>query len=124
MGRVIPPGRRIFQRGSVASPYIKDPETAALVTRVAKRSGITNTALVRGLAAAREAELQRNDPPVSSWKRLQQFWRDHPLGEPTGLVADKAFFGEHLQAPDPEIGRQEQKRVIDQLSRSIGAQGE
>ena len=78
----------------MASLYIKDPETAALVARVAQRVGMTKTALVRELAAAREAELQRDDPPVSSWERLQKFWREHPLGEPTGLKADKAFFDE------------------------------
>ena len=76
----------------MASLYIKDAETAALVARVAKRSGKTKTALVRELAAAREAELERDDRPMSSWDRLQRFWRNHPLGEATGLVADKAFY--------------------------------
>ena len=78
----------------MASLYIKDAETAALVARVAKRSGVTKTALIRELAAAREAELQERDAPISSWERLQKFWQDHPLGEPTGLVADKAFYDE------------------------------
>ena len=78
----------------LASLYIKDPETAALVTRVAQRSGMTKTALVRQLAQAREAELERSDPPISSWERLQKFWQEHPLGEPTGSVADKAFYDE------------------------------
>ena len=78
----------------MASLYIKDPETAALVSRIAKREGLTKTALIRELARAREAELEQGDAPISSWERLQKFWQDHPLGEPTGLAADKAFFDE------------------------------
>jgi antitoxin VapB len=35
----------------MASLYIKDQETADLVRRVAARSGMTNTALIRELAA-------------------------------------------------------------------------
>lgn len=76
----------------MASLYIKDPETAALVERVAKRSGKTKTALVRELAAAREAELERIEQRRSSREILEKIWRDHPLGEPTGLEADKAFY--------------------------------
>jgi antitoxin VapB len=76
----------------MASLYIKDAETAALVARVAERSGMTKTALIRELVSAREAEMERDEKPVSSWELLQKFWRDHPLGEPTGLEADKAFY--------------------------------
>jgi antitoxin VapB len=76
----------------MASLYIKDEETAALVDRVAQRSGMTKTALVRELAAAREAELDRGDRRISARERLQKFWREHPLPPPTGLLADKAFY--------------------------------
>jgi antitoxin VapB len=76
----------------MASLYIKDEDTAALVSRVAERSGITKTALVRELAAAREVELDRLATETSAYAKLEKFWRDHPLGEPTGLVADKAFY--------------------------------
>lgn len=76
----------------MAALYIKDNETADLVSRVAKRSGVTKTALVRELAAEREAELDRHAHAMTSHTILEQFWRDHPLGEPTGLVADKAFY--------------------------------
>ena len=76
----------------MASLYIKDSDTADLVARVAKRAGMTKTALVRELVAAREAELDRASPGMSSRERLEKFWREHPLGEPTGFVADKAFF--------------------------------
>jgi antitoxin VapB len=76
----------------MASLYIKDPETAALVARVAERSGMTKTALIRELVTAREAELERSAQTMSPRERLEKFWREHPLGEPTGLVADKAFY--------------------------------
>ena len=78
----------------MASLYIKDADTAAMVTRVAERSGLTKTALVRELVAAREAELDRGDRRLSSRERLQKFWREHPLPPPTGLKADKAFYDE------------------------------
>jgi antitoxin VapB len=78
----------------MASLYIKDSETAALVTRVAKRTGVTKTALVRELAAAREAELDRGERRLPARERLEKFWREHPLPPPTGLKADKAFFDE------------------------------
>ena len=76
----------------MASLYIKDPDTAAMVTRVAERTGVTKTALVRDLVAAREAELDRNERELTAGEILEKFWREHPLGEPTGLEADKAFY--------------------------------
>lgn len=78
----------------MASLFIKDAETAAMVTRVAQRSGMTKTALVRELVAAREAELDRSEPSLSARERLETFWREHPLPPPTGLKADKAFYNE------------------------------
>lgn len=74
--------------------YIKDDETADLVRRVAARSGMTNTDLVRELAAAREAELNRGERRLTAREKLERFWREHPLPPPTGLKADKAFFDE------------------------------
>ena len=77
----------------MASLYIKDAETAALVTRLAKRSGVTKTALVHELAVAREAELDRKTSNSSVRAALDKLWRDHPgLLQKTGLVADKAFY--------------------------------
>ena len=76
----------------MASLYIKDAETAAVVTRLAKRSGMTKTALVRELAVTREAELDRVERSPTVLETLEKFWREHPLGEPTGLDADKAFY--------------------------------
>lgn len=78
----------------MASLYIKDPETADLVDRVAKRSGMTKTALVKEVVAAREAELDRGQNSMSSRERLEKFWREHPLPPPTGFVVDKAFYDE------------------------------
>jgi antitoxin VapB len=84
----------------MASLYIKDEETAALVTRVAERSGLTKTALVRELAAAREAELDRAAPQMSAREKLDAFWRANPLPQ-TGQKADKAFFDE-MWDEDPD----------------------
>jgi antitoxin VapB len=78
----------------MASLYIKDADTADLVRRVAARSGMTNTALIRELAKAREAELDRGERRIRARDRLERFWREHPLPPPTGLKADKAFFDE------------------------------
>lgn len=76
----------------MASLYIKDSDTAALVERVAKRSGVTKTALVRELAAAREAELDRADPRASAREKLDALWREYPFPRATGTKVDKAFY--------------------------------
>ena len=74
--------------------YIKDEETAALVRRVAARSGMTNTDLVRELTAAREAELER-ETKAEEWLRWMAAHRKkNPLPPATGKKADKAFFDE------------------------------
>ena len=78
----------------MASLHIRDSETADLVTRVAKRSGLTAAALVRELALAREAELDSRPARRSARETIQEFWREHPMPPPTGFVADKAFFDE------------------------------
>ena len=80
----------------MASLYIKDSDTAERVARVAKRAGMTKTALVRDMAIAREAEMDRagvgSIPKRSGREILRGIWRKHPLGEPSGLEADKAFY--------------------------------
>jgi antitoxin VapB len=80
----------------MASLYIKDAETAALVERVAKRSGMTKTALVRELTAAREAELDRaqksRNPRDNPREWLKNFWQKHGITPSEGLSTDKAFF--------------------------------
>ncbi|MBY0519747.1 MAG: type II toxin-antitoxin system VapB family antitoxin [Sphingomonas sp.] len=76
----------------MASLYIKDSETAALVARVAQRTGVTKTALVRELAAAREAELDRAEPRASAREKLDALWREFPFPRSKGTKVDKAFF--------------------------------
>jgi antitoxin VapB len=79
----------------MGSLYIKDEETAALVRRVAERSGLTNTALVRELAEAREAELDRQNAARKSTREiLIEFRKRYPLPEKLGPIADKAFYDE------------------------------
>jgi antitoxin VapB len=76
----------------MASLYIKDEETAALVARVAERSGLTKTALVRELAAAREADLDANRSRDDVRAKLDALWREYPFPRSTGTKVDKAFF--------------------------------
>lgn len=73
----------------MASLYVKDEETNALATRLARLRGISKTAAVK---QALEHELAR-DTAASPLRERLRIWREeHPLGEPTGLKADKAFY--------------------------------
>ena len=85
----------------MASLFIKDDETAALVTRVAKRSGLTKTALVRQLAAEREAQLDSADPHRAARERLEALWLEYPFTAIAGRTVDKAFFDE-MWGEEPE----------------------
>ena len=76
----------------MASLYIKDNETAELATELAARLGVTKTEVVRDLLRRRKAELGDATPVLSMRERLEAWRKAHPLGEPTGLVADKAFY--------------------------------
>lgn len=78
----------------MASLFIKDHETAALVERLAKRSGLTKTALVRELAAEREARLDREDPRADARERLDALFREPVFVALAGKTVDKAFFDE------------------------------
>jgi antitoxin VapB len=77
----------------MASLYIKDTEANALATELADRRGLSKTAAVK---LALRHELQRDadhsDQSRSVSEVLEQLWRDFPLGEPTGLEADKSFY--------------------------------
>lgn len=77
----------------MASLYIKDSETNMLAELLAQRRGITKTAAVK-LALSHElaSETAQMAGRPSVHDILHRFWRDHPLGEPTGLEADKAFY--------------------------------
>ncbi|WP_353469013.1 type II toxin-antitoxin system VapB family antitoxin [Sphingomonas faeni] len=76
----------------MASLYIKDNETAELATELAARLGVTKTEVVRDLLRKRKAELAPEAPPLSMRERLRAWREAHPLGESTGLEANKAFY--------------------------------
>ena len=76
----------------MASLYIKDSETAELATELAARLGVTKTEIVRDLLRKRKAELTPESPASSMRERLRAWREAHPLGESTGLEADKAFY--------------------------------
>lgn len=71
----------------MASLYIKNPETADLAQEVANLLGTTKTAAVHDALLQRKRALN-----ASIHDRLRAWRAAHPLGEPTGLEADKAFY--------------------------------
>jgi len=77
----------------MASLYVKDQETNALAEELAHRRGLSKTAAVK-LALTHELAREAEGPSAARPLReiLEEFWREHPLGEPTGLEADKAFY--------------------------------
>lgn len=71
--------------------YIKNDETADLAREVAEMLHVTKT------AAVHDALLQRRDALRAErgrtiHERLDAWRAAHPLGEPTGREADKAFY--------------------------------
>ena len=85
----------------MASLYIKDNETAVLATELAARLGVTKTEVVRDLLRRQKAELTPSVSVPSTRERLDAWRKAHPLGEPTGLKANKAFFDE-LWGEEPD----------------------
>lgn len=75
----------------MASLYIKDERTNAMVDELARLRGTSKTEAVR---RAVEAELERNRRATTPRERLEDFYRRYPLPEPSGLAADKAFYDE------------------------------
>lgn len=75
----------------MASLYIKDSDTADRATRIARRLGTTKTEVVRRALLALEERLP-SGPADDMVARLHAWQRAHPLGEATGLAADKAFY--------------------------------
>lgn len=71
--------------------YIKDDETAGLVARLAELKGLSKQAAVR-MAVQRQLDLLLNARPLR--ERLAVLRAAHPLPDPTGDLADKAFFDE------------------------------
>ena len=71
--------------------HIRDPETDALVRRLAKRKGIGITEAVREAA---EKELEREEQKLSLWERTADIRARIAAYPDTGLNADKAFYDE------------------------------
>lgn len=82
----------------MASLYVKDEEANDLAARLAARRGISKTAAVK-LALRRE--LDRDEVVVPLRDRMAAWRKAHPLGEPTGLKADKALY-DSLQGEDED----------------------
>ncbi|UZK64787.1 type II toxin-antitoxin system VapB family antitoxin [Sphingomonas sp. M1-B02] len=80
----------------MASLFIKDSRTAALVEELAQTMGTTKTEAVRVAVQGKLDEAQAAAAPVrrSAREILAEFHRNNPLPPPTGLKADKAFFDE------------------------------
>jgi antitoxin VapB len=76
----------------VASLYIKDEKTAALVADAARRAGRTKTAVVREAVAAFMHQLPQEKTASDFAKRWAEYRRLNPLPPMTGLKADKAFY--------------------------------
>ncbi|MES2021745.1 MAG: type II toxin-antitoxin system VapB family antitoxin [Pseudomonadota bacterium] len=75
----------------MASLYIKNSDTADLAREVAALLGTSKTAAVHDALEHRKRALEA-ERSRSIHDRLAAWRREHPLGEPTGLDADKAFY--------------------------------
>lgn len=71
--------------------YIKDDGVAELVRTLAERRGVTKQEAVK---QAVSAELARLDNAIPLWEKLKKLRESYGPLEPTGLLADKAFFDE------------------------------
>ena len=69
--------------------HIRDPETDALVRRLARETGLGLTEAVK--LAVREA-LDRVTRAIPLRERIAALRAEAPARSPTGLEADKAFF--------------------------------
>ena len=75
----------------MASLYIKNNDTADLAQEVAGMLGTTKTAAVHDALMHRKRALEA-ERSGNIHDRLAAWRAVHPLGEPTGLQADKAFY--------------------------------
>lgn len=76
----------------MASLFIKDAETADLASEVARRTGKTKTAVVREALQAFRHKLPVEEPKRDILEWMRDYRQQNPLGPPTGLKADKAFY--------------------------------
>lgn len=75
----------------MASLYIKNADTADLAREVAALLGTSKTAAVHDALEHRKRALQA-ERNVGIHERLEMWRAAHPLGEPSGVEADKAFY--------------------------------
>lgn len=75
----------------MASLFIKDAETAAIAADIARLTGKTKTAVVREALQEFRHKLPV-EPKQDFVERWLNYRRLNPLGPPTGLKADKAFY--------------------------------
>jgi antitoxin VapB len=71
--------------------YIKDDQTAELVSELARRRGVSEQDAVK---LAVKAELERTTAKAPLEERFAALRAAHPLPPATGLKADKDFFDE------------------------------
>ncbi|NDG48708.1 MAG: ribbon-helix-helix protein, CopG family [Rhodospirillales bacterium] len=71
--------------------YIKNEDTASLVTQLARRRGTSKQDAVRQAVAA---ALEQDSRALPLRARLARLRAEHPLPPATGLAADKSFFDE------------------------------
>ena len=75
----------------MASLYIKNSDTAELASEVAALLGMSKTAAVHDSLLHRKQALDA-ERALTIHDRFAAWRAAHPLGEPTGLEADKAFY--------------------------------
>lgn len=75
----------------MVSLYIKNPATAELAREVARLLGTTKTAAVHEALLHRKGVLDA-DREAGIHERMRAWRAAHPLGMPSGLEADKAFY--------------------------------
>lgn len=75
----------------MASLFIKNADTADLAREVAEMLGTSKTAAVHDALLHRKRALAA-ERGKSIHERFDAWRAAHPLGEPTGLEADKAFY--------------------------------
>ena len=75
----------------MASLYIKNQDTADLARELAALLGTSKTAAVHDALEHRKRALQA-ELGHDIHDRLKAWRTEHPLGAPTGLEADKAFY--------------------------------
>ncbi len=77
----------------MASLFVKDPEANELAIKAAVLQGKTKTQAVKDAlreVVERLEPTRKRRPNMTEW--IIEYRKKHPLPEPTGLKADKAFY--------------------------------